>query len=486
MAGRQVTVQRAVTVYNGRNTDYDPRFTLYRGDTFPYIETVDGWLRVHSGGRTGWVDGSACLVSDPDEAPAPRYTLAPGRWAVDFGSISLNLQFEGNLAYLELVGPLPGDLLADPGPEGRSIVLTGTGLAPGSGWLDVSSRHCLRLEVQPDSTRLLCDRSTSWQILEHTEQLLRIEVAALAVAVAAEQRREREVLHLAVDGYVLPGAQAVSKGLLLSLPGVSAVTAFPPDFRTARCSARILADSGDLLLSLTSRTAYPWLLRQDGNDVMVEVLDKGPAGKLIVLDPGHDGSFDTGAVGAAGTVEAAVNYDIATRLAEMLRQDGARVLFTHERGKTCAPREVLDRDPYDRLERELQCRVDAANHGGADLFLSIHNNANGDRRVSGTQTYYTVANRNADRSAALAALVQSELVRALDSRNWGVLKEQFFVTKYVHCPAVLAEVLFLSNADDEAALGDPEVLDAAATALRRAIRRFYGVKAAAATAPDRN
>jgi N-acetylmuramoyl-L-alanine amidase len=90
----------------------------------------------------------------------------------------------------------------------------------------------------------------------------------------------------------------------------------------------------------------------------------------IVLDPGHGGD-DPGAQGFA--VEKAVTLDIAERLATLLRNRlGAEVVLTRDGDETLA----------------LKDRTARANAEGADLFVSIHANANPTGRLRGIETYY--------------------------------------------------------------------------------------------------
>ena len=67
-----------------------------------------------------------------------------------------------------------------------------------------------------------------------------------------------------------------------------------------------------------------------------------------------------------------INLDIALRLEAVLKGTGIGVVMTRRRD-TYVP---------------LHARTELANRVGADLFLSIHANAAGDRSVRGVETYY--------------------------------------------------------------------------------------------------
>ncbi|MDD5098008.1 MAG: N-acetylmuramoyl-L-alanine amidase, partial [Candidatus Omnitrophica bacterium] len=93
--------------------------------------------------------------------------------------------------------------------------------------------------------------------------------------------------------------------------------------------------------------------------------------RKVVIDAGHGGN-DPGAIGRGGLREKDVNLDVAKRLSVLLQEAGVQT--------------VLSR-PSDRFV-PLSIRVDLANKSGADLFISIHSNANPSRSLSGFEVYY--------------------------------------------------------------------------------------------------
>jgi N-acetylmuramoyl-L-alanine amidase len=194
--------------------------------------------------------------------------------------------------------------------------------------------------------------------------------------------------------------------------------------------------------------------------------------KKIVVDAGH-GGHDPGAIGKSGLREKDVNLDIARRLSNLLRSRGVEVLMT---------RAV---DKFIPLSR----RVDIANNSRADLFISIHSNANRVRSLNGFEVYYvsptagdstraystarsvplnlancSFASNSLDLKAILWDMFYThsrgesvELSRRicwsmdknLDARLLGIKGARFEVLKGVRMPAVLVEVGFLSNSSEE-------------------------------------
>lgn len=189
----------------------------------------------------------------------------------------------------------------------------------------------------------------------------------------------------------------------------------------------------------------------------------------IVLDPGHGGD-DPGAEGYA--IEKEMTLDIAKRLARMLRQRlDAEVVLTRD-GDATLP---------------LKARTARANSEDADLFVSIHANANPTGRLRGIETYYLdnstdhatlrlaklengldllrpqngeaslryilsdlVQVGKLDDSVKLARSVQRGLVGHMKRRypgivDLGVKRGPFYVLVGAYMPCVLVETAFLSH-----------------------------------------
>ncbi len=218
--------------------------------------------------------------------------------------------------------------------------------------------------------------------------------------------------------------------------------------------------------------------------------------RTIVLDPGHGGS-ETGAVGPSGEAE----KDLTLELARTLR---ARLV------QRLPVRVVLTRDEDAKLP--LDTRSAIANQNKADLFLSIHVNSSLGTGARGAETYFlsmeasdaraaevaAAENRAARPSGAgddplydlqlilwdlaqsyhlaasqrVASLIQEELDSALGLRDRGVKQAPFRVLMGAAMPAVLVEVGFLSNPEEEARLQDPAYRADLVDALVRAIGRY--------------
>lgn len=191
--------------------------------------------------------------------------------------------------------------------------------------------------------------------------------------------------------------------------------------------------------------------------------------KRIIIDPGHGGR-DYGAPGRIkGVHEKKIVLQIGQKLAKKIRKEiKCEVLMTRNNDKFLT----------------LEERTAIANTKNADLFISIHTNANRDRRVSGIQTFFlsptgdkesilVAARENAtstnnisdldvilsnllqnskiNESSRLAAYIQDSIYKNLKKRgykrvkNKGVKQAPFYVLMGAHMPAVLIETSFISN-----------------------------------------
>ena len=100
-----------------------------------------------------------------------------------------------------------------------------------------------------------------------------------------------------------------------------------------------------------------------------------------------------------------------------------------------------------------------ANKAEADLFISIHCNSVASPYAEGTETWACAGSKNGYR---LAECIQNQIVGALKTVNRGVKiatpgKNGLYVLTNTDMPAVLVELAFISNEDDEELLRNNQV-----------------------------
>lgn len=202
------------------------------------------------------------------------------------------------------------------------------------------------------------------------------------------------------------------------------------------------------------RTRYE-VLSEEGGSRIVVVVDELPVqvprgGHVVAIDPGHGGK-DPGAIGATGLVEKDVVLDVGLRLREALRRQGVRTVMTRESD----------------VFVDLADRVPIAMRAGATVFVSVHANATTRGVIRGVETYYLKPH-----SVLLATWIQEELGRSLGIPDRGIRTANFKVLRDSPVPAVLVEVGYLTNLEDEALLRTPAFRQRAADAIARGVVRF--------------
>lgn len=150
-------------------------------------------------------------------------------------------------------------------------------------------------------------------------------------------------------------------------------------------------------------------------------------GLTIVVDAGHGGN-DHGTTGKRGTDEKDITLLTAALLKAKLQSAGAKVIMTR------------DSDIYVGLKN----RVSISNNAKTDAFISIHYDATQDSSVSGVTTYYTKSSQK-----QLAEYVQKGLARKVELRDRGAQPGNYYVLRENQRNAILIELGFLSNPNEE-------------------------------------
>ncbi len=221
---------------------------------------------------------------------------------------------------------------------------------------------------------------------------------------------------------------------------------------------------------------------------------------IVAIDAGHGGR-DPGAVGKRGTKEKVIALQIAKRLQKRInRQAGMKAIL------------IRDGDYYVRLEK----RIAKARSKRADIFVSIHADANPNRKLTGSSVYilsesgassaaakWLAQNENSyeakmadthlkfknkvvssvlldmslsetiDQSLDLASNVLMELggVNRLLRRR--VESAGFAVLKSPDIPSMLVETAFLSNPMEEKRLKNSHYQEKLAKAIFKGVRKYH-------------
>ncbi len=224
------------------------------------------------------------------------------------------------------------------------------------------------------------------------------------------------------------------------------------------------------------------------------LVDFSPSGALrtIVVDAGHGGD-DEGARGAGGTLEKNVTLSVAKRLEAALESRlGVRVILTRDGDRNVG----------------LDERAALANNNKADLFISLHANASVRESMSGAEIFYLSLQdygeegqraahetepvpvfgggmrdievtlwemaqaRYIDRSAALATAAEGSLRERVAMSPRALQQAPLRVLVGANMPAILVEMAFLSNPQQEHDLTTDAFQNGIVQGLVDAIVRF--------------
>ncbi len=226
-----------------------------------------------------------------------------------------------------------------------------------------------------------------------------------------------------------------------------------------------------------------------------------PAVRTVVIDPGHGGD-EVGAVGPAGAMEKDVTLAVARRLRAAIQNSlGYQAFLTRDTDALVA----------------LDDRAAVANNYKADLFVSIHCNASRAHGAHGSEVYFLSYQASDDESrrlaqaegaaalplapegsdlslilwdmaqaehleesSALASRIQEELAEVTGSQGRGIKQAPFRVLVGAAMPAVLVEIAFITNSEEEKLLVSDAWQARVAAALLRGIARFESDRTRAA------
>ena len=222
---------------------------------------------------------------------------------------------------------------------------------------------------------------------------------------------------------------------------------------------------------------------------------------VVVIDPGHGGR-DPGTHGAKSR-EKDINLSVALKTGKYISKylKNVKVIYTR------------DNDTYPGLDE----RADVANKNKADLFISIHSNWISDKRVTGAETWVLgqikdeanlqlvmkensvitfeedyqskyegydpnsaesfiifslMQNTFLKQSTEFGSLVQKQFKERVGRRDRGIKQGPLIVLWKTTMPAVLIELGFVSNSEEEKYLISEQGQDYLASAIFRAFRDY--------------
>lgn len=190
----------------------------------------------------------------------------------------------------------------------------------------------------------------------------------------------------------------------------------------------------------------------------------------VAIDAGH-GINTPGKRTPDGEREWSFNDKVVRALiSELNKYEGVSVLRTD--------------DPTGKTDVSLSTRTNKANAWDADIYISIHHNANTGRWGTWTGTETFTQTGVGGKAVQLAKLVQPELVKAYGLRNRGLKTANFHITRETKMPAILVEGGYMDSSIDIKKLRDDNVLKNAGIGVAKAVASYAKLKKKAVATSD--
>lgn len=196
---------------------------------------------------------------------------------------------------------------------------------------------------------------------------------------------------------------------------------------------------------------------------IVNALNLPLLGKVIYIDPGHGGR-DPGAI-SGSVYEEIINLEISLKLQEVLEKNGAIVYLTRYGDYDLSVKNAISRKRSD-----LSRRANIINASGADMYISIHLNADTSATWKGAQIFYEGVNEENEK---IASILQEQLKNDLNTnREYKKLSNQYMY-KRINVKGVLAEVGFITNPNERYLLKQSEYQYKIAESLSNGIVKYF-------------
>lgn len=190
----------------------------------------------------------------------------------------------------------------------------------------------------------------------------------------------------------------------------------------------------------------------------------------VVIDPGHGGPVDTGAVAPTGLAEKEINLQVSLAVHDTLSSRGIPALLTRT-GDYPVP---------------IGIRTAYANLVGARAVVSIHHNAPGAPAsdIPGVEIF---VQSETPESARLGGLIYDNSMTALSAFDvdWdrapdagvmtvlnGASEDAYGMVRLPDAPSALVELGYIANRAEAELFSDPEYVPAVAAALSDAVEAF--------------
>ena len=186
----------------------------------------------------------------------------------------------------------------------------------------------------------------------------------------------------------------------------------------------------------------------------------------IVLDAGHGGQ-DGGCVGATGISEAEINLEVTFKLKSMLENFGFNVVLTRNSNAG-----LYSLTAKNKKLSDMEKRKEIIKSANPNMVVSVHMNSYVDSSQHGAQTFYKVGSKQ---GKVLANTIQTELIKNLVEAREFANHTDLYILDCVSAPSVVVEGGFLSNANEESLLINPDYQGKLAYSIFCGILKYFEV-----------
>jgi N-acetylmuramoyl-L-alanine amidase len=444
-----------VNFRGGPGTSYPVIGSLDRGDILWVLSTSGDWKQaVSPKGQTGWVAG--WLTSPTTPSSGTPFTVS--------------VRGNGGDRRLTVTGPFDSAVII-PSADKRSVVVSTSIFFNTQVQLPVNAFEFGSIKVATSDVTVNFQEKANYDIVEIAPGRVELKFTPIVTSLNVRSTGNSDIVTISTVGYAWADVRREGDLVTLFLPGASLAGEVPACRGQSVKNVTVSPRDGGVDVAVRTTGPLPYQIKQTANSIEATFGVSGLAGKKIVVDPGHEAN-DPGAIGPTGLAERNVNWEMSVRLVQLLNQAGATAILTRQSlyATTEGPPGFAPKPG--QYSQSLSER--AAWSQGADLFISIHNNWNYNRSIGGTTIYVCDKNPNATESRRFGSIALSELTLALGTRDLGVKDSNFHVCRESMSPAVLAEVMFLSNPVEESYLRQAQTWEKTAQGLFRAIQRYFG------------
>jgi N-acetylmuramoyl-L-alanine amidase len=223
-----------------------------------------------------------------------------------------------------------------------------------------------------------------------------------------------------------------------------------------------LNKDGNTDIIITAKTVYVYTVKIENGALKINIRNpRDVYDKIVVVDPGHGGDMP-GAI-YSNIKEKVFNYKIFEYIKKMAdEQNNIKIYYTR----------------LDDTDASFDSRSGMAAKVGADLFVSIHNNAlPQDVSIKGTIVFHQQkwTGEIGTRSKTLANIMQKSITGSAGTYDRGIRTADYRVLRDNTVPCVLIECAFMTNKEDMGNLQKDEFLQKIATGIYNGFNEYFAV-----------